>query len=161
MKERESILNHLARRWNLYAIIDFSLGIMLLTELVTGLPAADMGLHYYIALHLPVTALISFAAGIVLSSFMIRFRSPFRPESIDPAALLLSTLEILVEAAKPEEGGGQGYVDSILLRVVAQEIESFMENRAMGEGERGRFLEYLSEHEGVIGEVASSLLWPL
>jgi hypothetical protein len=75
--------------------------------------------------------------------------------------LLLNALEPLLEAAKPEDGGGQGYIDSILQRVVAQEIERFMENRDMGESERGQLLEYLSHQEGVIGEVASSLLWPL
>jgi hypothetical protein len=161
MTERESTLNYLSRRWNLHTVIDFSLGILLLYEFIAGLPAADIGLHYYIAAHLPVAALISFAIGVVLASILIRFHSPFSTRMLDPVVPLLSRLETLVEAAKPEEGGGQGYVDSILLRVVTQEIELFMENREMGEAERGKLLEFLSQHEGVIGEVASSLLWPL
>jgi len=159
--ERESTLRSIERRWNLFTIIDFSLGSMLLVELITGLPAANSGLSFYMLVHLPAILLISFAIGLVVSGIVIRFRSPFRSGTINPVGLLVQTLETLVEAAKPEEGGGQGYVDSILLRVVSQEIERFMHNRDMGEAESGKLLEFLSKHEGVIGEVASSMLWPL
>jgi hypothetical protein len=159
--ERESTLKKISRRWNLYTIIDFSLGSMLFYEFLTGHTAADLGLLYYITIHLPATVLISFATGLFVSSILIRYYSPFRIGLIGPVGLLLNALEPLLEAAKPDDSGGQGYIDSILQRVVAQEIERFMENRDMGESERGQLLEYLSHQEGVIGEVASSLLWPL
>jgi hypothetical protein len=159
--ERKSVLRTLSRRWNLYTVVDFSLGFLLIYEFITGLSAANSGLQYYVTVHLPATVLISFGAGFLVSSIVIWFRSPFRSGTINPLGLLLDTLDTLVEAAKPEEGGGHGYVDSILLRVVAQEIERFMDNRDMGESERGKLLEFLSRREGVIGEVASSLLWPL
>ncbi|MHA2384919.1 MAG: hypothetical protein ACXAEE_01770 [Candidatus Thorarchaeota archaeon] len=159
--ERKSVLRALSRRWNLYTVVDFSLGFLLIYEFITGLSAANSGLQYYVTFHLPATVLISFGAGFLVSSIVIWFRSPFRSGTINPLGLLLDTLDTLVEAAKPEEGGGHGYVDSILLRVVAQEIERFMDNRDMGESERGKLLEFLSRREGVIGEVASSLLWPL
>ncbi|MFX1263143.1 MAG: hypothetical protein ACFFAZ_13730 [Promethearchaeota archaeon] len=159
--EREATLRKLSRRWKFYTVIDFSLASMLFYEFAKGVPAADLGLLYYVTIHLPTTVLISFAIGLFVSGIAIRYRSPFRTGLIGPVGLLLNALESLLEAAKPEEGGGQGYVDSILLRIVAQEIERFMENRKMGDTERGKLLEYLSHHEGVIGEVASSLLWPL
>jgi hypothetical protein len=159
--ERKSALKDLSRRWNFYTVIDFSLASMLFLEFVTGVPAADLGLLYYVTIHLPTTILISFAIGLFVSGLVIRYLSPFRTGLIGPVGLLLNALEALLEAAKPEEGGGQGYVDSILLRIVAQEIERFVENRKMGDAERGKLLLYLSDHEGVIGEVASSLLWPL
>jgi hypothetical protein len=159
--ERKSVLRALSRRWNLYTVVDFALGFLLIYEFITGLSAANSGLLYYVTVHLPATVLISFLVGFLLSSIVIWFRSPFRSGTINPLGLLLDTLDTLVEAAKPEEGGGHGYVDSILLRVVAQEIERFMDNRDMGESERGKLLEFLSRREGVIGEVASSLLWPL
>jgi hypothetical protein len=158
--ERESMLKELARRWNVYTVVDFSLASMLFYEFVTGLQAAELGLLHYVTVHIPTTVLISFATGLLVSSILIRYFSPFRTGLIGPVGLLLNALESLLEAAKPEEGGGQGYVDSILLRLVAQEIERFIENRKMGVAERGKLLEYLSHHEGIIGEVASSLLWP-
>ncbi|MFW9803225.1 MAG: hypothetical protein ACFFFC_11260 [Candidatus Thorarchaeota archaeon] len=159
--ERNAMLRKLSRRWNLFTIIDFSLSSMLLVEFMTGPPAANNGLQFYMMLHLPTLLLISFAVGFIVASVVIGFRSPFRSGTINPLEHLLQTLETLIEAAKPEEGGGHGYVDSILLRVVAQEIERFMVNREMGEAERGRLLEHLSLHDGVIGEIASSLLWPI
>lgn len=159
--ERESSLKELSRRWNLYTILDLSLGSMLFYEFLTGHTAADLGLLYYVTIHLPATVLISFATGLFVSSILIRYYSPFRTGLIGPVGLLLNALEPLLEAAKPEEGGGHGYVDSILQRVVAREIERFMENRGLGESERAKLLEYLSHQEGVIGEVAFSLLWPL
>lgn len=160
-EERASMLKAIARRWNLYTIIELFLVSLLIIEIIIGLSAANSGFEYYIAVHVPSILGMSVAVSSILAVIVIWFFSPFNSGTIDPIGHLLDTLESLIEAAKPEERGGHGYVDSILLRVVAQEIELCMENRKMGEAERGRLLEYLSKQEGVIGEVASSLLWPI
>lgn len=161
MIERENALKKLSKKWSIYTVIDFTLVAMLIYEFINGIPAADLGLEYYTMIHLVSAVLVSFVIGLLVSGLLIRFRNPFKIGIVDPMSLLLGTLDSLIAAAKPDEGGGHGYVNSILQRVVSKEIEMFMSNRDLGESERGRLLEYLSHKEGVIGEVASSLLWPI
>lgn len=160
LKERDSLLRTLSIRWSLFTIIDYSLGALLVYELVVGFSAAEQGTAYYFWVHIPAAIGISAVIGLLLAALVTRFRNPFRSGKIEPLKHLLRTLESLSSAVRAGDTEVPANTEDILLRVVKQEIERFMDFREMGDAECGKLLEYLSGIEGVVGQAASALLWP-
>jgi hypothetical protein len=160
LEERDSLLRTLSVRWSLFTIIDYTLGTLLVYELVIGFSAAEQGITYYFWIHFPSAIGFSAAIGLLLAALVTRFRSPFRSGKIEPLKHLLRTLESLVSAVRAGDKVASADTEDIFLRVVKQEIERFMTFREMGDAECGRLLEHLSGIEGVVGQAASALLWP-
>lgn len=160
LKDRDSLLRTLSIRWSLFTVIDYSLGALLVYELVLGFSAAEQGIAYYFWVHFPSAIAISAAIGLLLAALVTRFRSPFRSGKIEPLKHLLRTVESLVSAVQAGDTVVPANTEDIFLRVVKQEIERFMDFREMGDAECGRLLEYLSGIEGIVGQAASALLWP-
>ncbi|MFX0044543.1 MAG: hypothetical protein ACFE8Z_01725 [Candidatus Hermodarchaeota archaeon] len=160
LRERDSLLQTLSMRWSLLTVIDYSLGTLLIYELVLGATAAGQGLAYYFWVHVPSAVGISTAIGSLLALLVTGFRSPFRSGRIEPLKHLLRNLDSLVSAAMAGDTTMPEDTEEILLKAVKQEIERFMDFREMGDAECGRLLEYLSRREGIVGQAASALLWP-
>ncbi len=160
LRERDSLLRTLSIRWSFFTIVDYSLGALLVYELVLGFYAAEQGISYYFWVHIPAAIGISSAIGLLLAVLVTRFRNPFRSGKIEPLKHLLRTLESLANAVRAGDTVVPENTEDILLRVVKQEIERFMDLREMGDAECGQLLEYLSGIEGVVGQAASALLWP-
>ncbi|MFQ5834087.1 MAG: hypothetical protein ACE5H4_15390 [Candidatus Thorarchaeota archaeon] len=159
-KERESLLRKLSMRWNLFTLIDYSLGVLLIYELALGFSAAEAGVAYYFGVHMMTALLLSVGIGTALALVVIGFRSPFRLGKIEPLKHLLNNLESLVNAAQSGDVTVVEDTQDILLRIVGKEIERFIGFREMSDAESGRLLEYLSNLEGAVSQAASALLWP-
>ena len=160
LAERDSLLRTLSVRWSLLTVVDYSLAALLVYELVLGFSAAEQGTAYYFSVHFPSAAAVSAAIGSLLAAFVIRFRNPFHSGKIEPLKHLLENLESLASAVRAGDTAVPAGTEDIFLRVVKQEIERFMDFREMGDAECGRFLEYLSSIDGIVGQAAATLLWP-
>jgi len=159
-RERDSLLRTLSIRWSLLTVVDYSLAVLLVYELVLGFAAAEQGIAYYFAVHIPSAAAVSAAIGLLLAAIVIRFRNPFSSRKIEPLKYLLKNLESLASAVRVADTAVPAETEDIFLRIVKQEIERFMDFREMGDAECGRLLEYLSGIDGIVGQAASTLLWP-
>ncbi|MHA2378250.1 MAG: hypothetical protein ACXADO_03550 [Candidatus Thorarchaeota archaeon] len=160
IKDRETLLLKLSNEWSLFTVIDFILGVLIVYEMTVGFSVAGLGIVYYFAVHIPSAIPISLVLGSLFGLVFTRFRSPFRDGNIEPLRCLEKSLETLVNAVQVGDTTVSEDIKQILLRVVEQEIERFINNRNMNDAECGRFLEYLSRNEGAVGQAASALLWP-
>jgi len=158
--ERQSLLQTLSLKWTLFTIIDYSLAVLIVYELVLGFSAAGYGMAYYFEVHFPSAVLISILLGTSLAIVVSKLRNPFQSGKIQPLKHLEKNLESLVNAVHAEDEQVPEDIEDALLRIVRKEIERFMEFRKMGDGECGRLLEYLAGIEGTVGRAASAILWP-
>ncbi len=158
--ERESLLKELSMRWGLFTVIDYSLGVLIAYEIIMGFSVAGYEIAYYVMVHVPSAIAISFGIGLLLAIVVIKLRNPFQSGKIQPLKHLVENLESLVNAVHVGDTKVSEDTEDILLRILGQEIERFMEFRKMGDAECGRLLEYLTGIEGTVGQAASALFWP-
>jgi hypothetical protein len=160
IEERQLMLNKLSKRWSLFTMIDYSLGTLIVYELVVGFSAASYGMAYYFEMHIPSAVIFSFGLGSLLAIAAIKLMNPFQSGKIQPLKHLVKNLESLVDAVHVGDAKTSETTEDILLRVLGKEIERFMDFRNMGDAECGRLLEYLVGIDGTVGRASSALLWP-
>jgi hypothetical protein len=161
MTERQSLMRSLSMKWSLFTVFDYSLGVLIAYELVMGFSAAGHGIDYYFGMHLPSAVVVSFGVGSLLAMASIKLRNPFQSGKIQPLNHLVKNLDSLVNAVHVGDVEVSEDTEDILLRIIREEIERFIENRKLGDAECGRLLEYLAGIGGTVGQAASSLLWPI
>ncbi|MFX0055949.1 MAG: hypothetical protein ACFFAX_08650 [Promethearchaeota archaeon] len=159
-EERRDLLKSLSTRWSLFTIIDYSLGALIAYEIIIGFSAAESGMAYYFGVHFLSAVVISFGIGLFLAIVAMKFRNPFQSGRIQPLQQLVKNLESLVKAVHADDDNVSEDTEVILVRIVKQEIEKFIDFRQLGDAECGRLLEYLAGLEGTVGRAASAILWP-